>query len=142
VRAPELSRVVFDTNTVLSALVFTHGRLIWLRSHWRYGRCIPLLSRETAAELNRVLAYTKFKISPESRLELLGDYLPYCETVEKVETCPIPCRDAKDQLFLDLAHSGSADILVSGDQDLLALAGRTAFVIESPEAYRLRVLGK
>jgi predicted nucleic acid-binding protein len=44
----------------------------------------------------------------------------------------------KDQLFLDLAQSGKADILVTGDDDLLALAGQTVFVIETPEEYRRR----
>jgi uncharacterized protein len=132
-------RVVFDTNTVLSALVFTRGRLIWLRAHWSEGACVPLLSRATVTELARVLAYAKFKLDPDKCLELLGDYLPYCETIEKIEPCPILCRDAKDQIFLDLAQSGGADILVSGDQDLLVMAGETGFAIETPEAYRIRV---
>jgi predicted nucleic acid-binding protein len=63
----------------------------------------------------------------------------YCEAVEVTETCPIQCRDAKDQPFLDLAQSGKANLLVTGDTDLLALAGQTTFVIESPEDYRLRL---
>jgi len=46
------------------------------------------------------------------------------------------CRDANDQPFLDLALNGHADLLVSGDQDLLALSGQTEFLIETPEAYR------
>ena len=100
-----------------------------------------MISRATAAELTRVLAYPKFKLQSDSRLELLGDYLPYCETIERVEPCPIVCRDAKDQIFLDLAHCGGAEILVSGDQDLLVLADEPTFFIESSEAYRQRVLG-
>ncbi len=132
-------RVVFATNTVVSALVFTKGRLAWLRAHWLEGACVPLLSRATAAELARVFAYAKFKLDPDNCLELLGDYLPYCETIGKIEPCTILCRDTKDQIFLDLAQSGGAGILVSGDQDLLALAGVTGFSIETPEAYRIRV---
>jgi predicted nucleic acid-binding protein len=72
-------------------------------------------------------------------MELLGDYLPYCESADVQKHCPVTCRDAKDQQFLDLAHCGKAEILVTGDHDLLALAGQTGFVIESPEAYRRRV---
>jgi uncharacterized protein len=141
VSSPVASRIVFDTNIVLSALVFTSGRLAWLRSHWSEGCCVPLISSATAAELKRVLAYPKFKLQPDKRLELLADYLPYCETIARVEPCPIVCRDAKDQILLDLAHSGGAEILVSGDQDLLVLAGETRFLIESPEVYRQRLLG-
>jgi predicted nucleic acid-binding protein len=42
-------------------------------------------------------------------------------------------------VFLDLAHSGKADVLVSGDSDLLVLAGQTDFIIETPHAYFDRV---
>ena len=134
-------RIVFDTATVVSALLFTNGRLAWLRQHWREGACVPLISRVTAAELTRVFAYPKFRLSAEDRRELLADYLPYCEAIEIAEECNAVCRDTKDQPFLDLAQSGKAAVLVSGDQDLLVLAGQTEFRIESPEAYRQRILG-
>jgi uncharacterized protein len=131
-------RVVFDTTTVLSALLFSTGRLAWLRRHWRDGECVPLVSRETAGELTRVLQYPKFKLSPDDARELLADYLPHCEIVERLHACPCVCRDPNDQPFLDLAHSGKADVLVSGDDDLLALRQKTLFLIQKPEDYRLR----
>lgn len=137
----ERLRVVFDTNTVISALAFTVGRLAWLRAHWRERRSVPLVSHGTAAELKWVLGYRKLKLSPECQIELLGDYLSYCEIVGVTEDCPIRCRDVKDQLFLDLAQSGKADLLVTGDDDLLALAGQMAFLIETPETYRRRISG-
>jgi len=131
--------VVFDTTTVVSALVFPNGRLAWLCQHWREGGCMPLISRATAAELTRVLRYPKFRLSMEDARELLGDYLPHCEVVEPTGKCAVACKDTDDQPFLDLAESGNADLLVSGDQDLLMLAGQTSFQIESPEAYRRRI---
>jgi putative PIN family toxin of toxin-antitoxin system len=131
-------RVVFDTTTVVSALVFAKGRLAWLCQHWREGECVPLISRVTAAELTRVLRYPKFELSTDDARELLAAYLPYCEVIELEERCALVCRDTNDQPFLDLAHSGRADVLVSGDQDLLTLAGQTTFLIETPEAYRRR----
>jgi uncharacterized protein len=132
------SRVVFDTGTVVSALLFAEGRLSWLRSHWRRGDCVPLTSNMTAAELTRVLAYPKFRLSIDDRRELLADYLPFCEVITLTKRCKVLCRDAQDQPFLDLAEGGKAENLVSGDRDLLALAGKTTFVIETPEAYRAR----
>jgi putative PIN family toxin of toxin-antitoxin system len=132
-------RVVFDTTTVVSALLFPNGRLAWLRQHWREGGCVPLISRATAAELTRVLRYPKFGLSADGAREVLADYLPYCEVVEAVEACAALCRDADDQPFLDLSQSGRAELLVSGDQDLLALTGQTVFLIEAPEAYRRRI---
>ena len=133
-------RIVFDTSVVLSALVFQAGKLGWLRAHWLDGGCVPLASRDTVAELMRVLQRRKFQLMAEEREELLADYLPFCEVVEVTRKCSVVCRDAKDQPCLDLAQSGKADSLVSGDRDLLAVTGRTKFLIETPEEYRRRVL--
>ena len=130
--------VVFDTTAVISALLFENGKLAWLRAHWQTGRCIPLVCRETVTELTRVLAYPKFRLAAEDREELLGEYLPYCKAVELTKKCPVRCRDRKDQPFLDLAQSGMAQLLVSGDRDLLVLTGRTSFAIETPEIYGRR----
>lgn len=135
-------RVVFDTNVVLSALLFPAGRLAWLRAHWREARCLPLISRATANELIRVLSYSKFRLSARDYADVLGLYLPYCATIEPSAKCPVQCRDAKDQPLLDLAHCGNAGFLITGDGDLLALADQTSFVIETPMAYRLRTTGE
>jgi putative PIN family toxin of toxin-antitoxin system len=133
-------RVVFDTGTVVSAMFFAEGRLHWLRSHWVRGDCIPLISSATAAELTRVLAYPKFRLPIDDRRELLAEYLPFCKVITSIRKCKVVCRDAKDQPFLDLAESGEAEYLVTGDRDLLAVAGTTSFQIETPNAYRSRLI--
>jgi putative PIN family toxin of toxin-antitoxin system len=91
-------------------------------------------------ELARVLAYSKFRLSDASRIELFGLYVSCCETIDPTRRSPLACRDPKDQPFLDLAHCGKADVLVTGDDDLLSLAEETAFAIQTPEVYRLRTL--
>jgi putative PIN family toxin of toxin-antitoxin system len=131
-------RVVLDTGVVVSALVFARGRLAWLCRHWGMGGSTFLVSRATVDELVRVLAYPKFQLSTDYRLELLSSYLPYCETVAVTHHCAVVCRDPNDQPLLDLAESGRADVLVTSDGDLLALKGQTPFAIESPEEYRQR----
>lgn len=125
-RSPRIPRVVIDTNLVLSALVFAQGRLAPLRHAWQGVRCQPLVSSVTAAELIRVLAYPKFKLSAEAQQELLADYLPYCTTVRMPARLPatLVCRDPFDMPFLQLAVAGKAEYLVTGDQDLLSLADR------------------
>lgn len=133
-------RVVFDSGVVISALLFAGGRLAWLRRHWREGGCVPLVSRATAAELIRVLAYPKFRLNAEDRHDLLAEYLPFCEAVTAITECNARCRDAKDQPFLDLAQSGNAEFLVTGDADLREMAGRTRFSIVSAAEY-LRIAG-
>lgn len=73
----------------------------------------------------RVLQYPKFKLSSGDREELLADYLPYCRSVRAPARLPkLPvCRDANDQMFVELAAVGKADWLVTGDKDLLVMAG-------------------
>jgi putative PIN family toxin of toxin-antitoxin system len=119
-------RAVLDTNLVLSALVFSAGRLTALRQAWQSGTFTPLVSHETAAELVRVLAYPKFRLSSEDQQVFLADYLPYCTTIRIPTRKPrIPaCRDPLDEPFLLLAVAGKADALVTGDQDLLSLEGQ------------------
>ncbi len=129
--------VVLDTNLVLSALVFASGRLAPLRSAWQTGHCIPLVSKATASELMRVLDYPKFKLSPADREELLADYLPHCRSVRipaRLPKLPI-CRDANDQMFIELAAVGKADWLVTGDKDLLVLAAELGESIVTAEVF-------
>ncbi len=133
-------RVVLDTNLVLSALIFPQGRLAPLRSLWQTGMIQPLVSRVTVAELIRALGYRKFKLTASEQEALLADYLPYCET--QVIPHPPPavpaCRDPDDQPFLWLALVGQAEILVTGDQDLLTLADSFGGTILSASAFLAR----
>lgn len=130
----KVRRVVLDTNTVLSALLFTQGRLVPLRTAWQSGVLTPLLCTRTVEELLRVLAYPKFKLTPAEREEMLADYLPFAEVVSSWEKNPaVPaCRDEHDRIFLELASVGGAEWLVTGDEDLLSLAGKTTFQIIAP----------
>ena len=130
-------RVVFDTNVVLSALVFGKGVTAQFRTAWQAGRCLPLASTASVQELVRVLAYPKFKLDSQEQQELLADYLPYTEIVR----IPLPpptvpeCRDPFDVPFLHLAAAGKAVALVTGDADLLSLARVGRCPILTPDAF-------
>jgi putative PIN family toxin of toxin-antitoxin system len=130
-------RVVIDTNLVLSALVFSKGRLTELRFAWQNQRLQPLVSKNTAAELIRVLKYPKFKLSADDQQQLLADYLPYCLSINIPNPPPETpaCRDSFDVPFLQLAIAGQADFLVTGDQDLLSLADGFACPILNAEQF-------
>lgn len=131
-------RVVFDSNVVLFALCFQAGDLAWLRGHWAGSQVRALASSETVAELIRVLAYPKFRLLPAEIQELLGDYLPYVEVIKASAATAAPCRDPGDQKFVDLAVAAKADVLVTGDRDLLAMRGAVPFSVETPAQYRRR----
>ena len=127
-------RAVLDTNVVLSALVFRGGAAGQLRLAWQRGGVIPLVSAVTVQELLRVLAYPKFRLSPDEQEELLADYLPYAETVRVPQPPPaVPdCRDILDLPFMHLAVASKAQILVTGDRDLLAISAEFERVYACP----------
>lgn len=75
------TRLVLDTNVLLSALLFSTESFSWLRRAWQSEAILPLASRDTTAELIRVLRYPKFRLTREERAGILADYLPWCETV-------------------------------------------------------------
>lgn len=131
-------RLVLDTSVLLSALLFPAGAVTWIRAAWRAGRIRPLASRDTTAEFLRVLAYPKFRLTAAERQDLLDDYLPCCETVAIPDPPPRvpPCRDPLDLPFLELAISGRADALVTGDLDLLALGDSFGIPILTPAALK------
>lgn len=137
-------RSVLDTNVLVSSLLFHTAQVSWLRGAWRQGRIRPLVSRETTAELIRVLAYPKSALSADDQRELLDDYLPYCESVAApARPVAVPeCRDPFDRFFLYLALAGEADVLVSGDAEFLALAGTFTVPILSTGSFRRKLSGE
>jgi len=116
-------RVVLDTNCILSTLLFSKGSLAWLRDAWMRQRFIPLISRDTAGELIRVLNYPKFQLDKNEQEIILAEFLPYAEVVH-IEIVPknLPkLQDQDDLIFLALAVYGKADALISGDAHILAV---------------------
>ena len=133
-------RLVLDTNVLLSALLFSTGSFSWLRHAWQSEAIRPLASRNTTAELIRVLRYPKFRLTREEREDILADYLPWCETVTVSESPDVPhCRDPFDRPFLELALVGQADALITGDNDLLALSPIFFIPILTPKALKARL---
>lgn len=128
-------RIVFDTNIVVSALLF-RGRLDWMRKAWYERTVIPLANKVTVQELYQVLSYPKFSLSAADCEELLGDYLPFAELVNMSSRLPVlpKCRDVDDQKFIELADAAKADMMVTGDKDLLVMAEHVNFMICGPAA--------
>lgn len=131
-------RVVLDTNTLTSALLFSQGRLVRLRKTWQAQRIVPLVNRDTIRELLRVLNYPKFKLSHMEQEALLEDFLPWAETVAPVVAPKnLPAlRDPDDVMFLALAITAQADVLISGDKDLLTVQNQVEpLKIMTPAAF-------
>ena len=131
-------RCVFDTNALLSALLFNRSvpqqALLWALQHG-----VILMSITLSEELGDVLSRPRFDryISRQERDEFLQALLDDSELVEIVEPIRI-CRDPKDDKILELAVSGNAEYIVTGDADLLALNPFRGIAIIAPAEF-LRV---
>ncbi len=133
-----LRRVVIDTNVVVSAFVFRAGTLTWLRELIVNGVLVPLVSDETLAEMVRVLAYPRFGLAAEDRENIIVHYMEHAEAIKQPRTrARLPrCRDPHDEMFIRLAYAANADAIVTGDDDLLALAPESHIPILTPVAFR------
>jgi putative PIN family toxin of toxin-antitoxin system len=114
-------RYVFDTNVIISALLFENGKPAQaLRYALTNGDV--LLSLDLLEELNEVLGRERFNryLTPEEREEFLEALVERAVLVEITEGVQ-ECRDPKDNKVLELALNGEAQCIISGDRDLLVL---------------------
>ena len=114
-------RYVFDTNVIVSSLLFENSKPAQAFNYaLNHGEV--LLSPELLAELNDVLGRKKFDrfLTSEERDEFLETFIDRAILVEVIEKVQ-ECRDPKDDKILELALNGQAQYIVSGDRDLLVL---------------------
>ena len=114
-------RFVFDTNTIVSALLLPDSKPRQALDRAQ-DRGKILLSMPALWELNQVIMRNKFDkyLSEERRKEFLAALVKQAELLEVTEEIR-DCRDAKDNKFLEFAVCGGADCIISGDGDLLVL---------------------
>lgn len=114
-------RFVFDTNIIVSALLFESSKPA---QAFRYAlqQGEMLLSLDVLEELNEVLGREKFDryITREEREEFLETLVQRSRWIEKITNVQV-CRDPDDNKILALATSGGAQFIITGDQDLLIL---------------------
>lgn len=132
-------RFVFDTNVIVSALLFKDSLPRQaIDAALASGRI--LISTDVLTELDEVLSRERFNkyLEPEDRKRFLAALVREAEWVA-VTTAVNVCRDPKDNKFLELALSGGANALVSGDADLLALNPFRGVEVLNPESFLRRV---
>jgi putative PIN family toxin of toxin-antitoxin system len=113
-------RVVVDTNVVVSAaLKETSWPGMVVRWVDKFGGLLK--TAETEQEIFEVVARPRIaaRTAPlfAERLHRIFGSAELVTVVERV----VACRDPKDDKFLELAVNGHADVIVSGDADLLVL---------------------
>ncbi len=115
-------RFVFDTNTLISAILKPKGTTMQIVTAALQKGTI-VCSTETKTEIRNVIQRDKFnKYLPlDERLKTLENILDKAIHVETKTTDLIACRDFTDVKFLRLAFEVKADCLISGDSDLKVL---------------------
>lgn len=129
------SRAVFDTNVLISAFLFPSSAprdaLDFVVEHGKLLISLPLLR-----ELHSVLQYPKFDqyASPSQRTQFVN-LLTNVGTLTTINVQLQVVRDPEDNFVLELAVSGGASIIVSGDSDLLTLGHYDSIPIRTPAQF-------
>lgn len=125
-------RVVIDTNTYVSALVFGGKPRLTLEWWLEHGSII--ISAEILTELRRVVR-AKFPdfIDELSKLEKLLERDAVRVDLGSVHVAV--CRDPDDNRVIETALIGNCRFIVSGDKDLLVLAEYEWIVMVSPAMF-------
>ena len=128
-------RVILDTNVLISGLLSTTSTPAQAVEH-AISTGQLLASTDTLLELMGKLLSPKFDryVPRERRDALVLRLAPLIEIVELVQRIQA-CRDPDDDKFLDVAINGRADVIVSGDRDLLDLNPFRGIAILTPAAY-------
>lgn len=114
-------RFLCDVNVIVSAVLLPGSKPDHaLRKAQDLGEL--LVSESIWLELEQVLARPKFNryITPEERNDFLLDLSETIQFINVTEQIN-ECRDPKDNKYLELAISGKAECIVTGDNDLLVL---------------------
>jgi len=128
-------RVVLDTNVLVSALLFT-GTASEILPLWQKGVITILLSRDVLEEYLRVLSYPKFQLA-EAEIKALieEELLPFVTVVKPKRRLSVVKRDPSDNKFLECALAGKAQVIVSGDKDLISIGHYRRVRIQTPAQF-------
>ncbi len=112
-------RVVFDTNIFISALVIPGSRAEKAILRILDGADTLLISKPILDELLSTLA-RKFSRDPEALSQVAVMMMEMAELVEPRNTVEV-FNDDPDNRLLECAESGRADVIVTGDKEMLLL---------------------
>jgi putative PIN family toxin of toxin-antitoxin system len=131
-------RFVVDNNILVSRLLAPNSIPAQaLRVVVEKGKL--LISADTLRELSVVLSRKKFDkyVSLENRQEFIQRLGVISELI-LIQTRITICRDPRDNKFLELAVDGKAQIIITGDQDLLILNPFENIDVLTPRDFLLR----
>jgi uncharacterized protein len=131
-------KVVLDTNVLVSALIFPGGLPEQIYGLALEGEIDLVTSSPLLVELARVLA-VKFGWARSRIDRALTQVLRVADLVDPTATINEVRADPADNRVLEAAAEGKADVIVSGDRDLLRLKAWRSISIESSAAFTARL---
>ena len=127
-------RVVLDTNALLSGIAYPASVPGKILAAWRHGSVDVLLSAYILEELRRVLPRLAHRhgLTPAEIDDLVDVLSIQAEVIEPLPGAEPALRDVDDQpvlgTLLAAQKTSSANYLITGDKDLLAMADRYPIV--------------
>lgn len=124
-------RLVLDTNVLLAAVVAPGlcRELVRKYLHAHEVACSPALLEEFANKLRRPFGFEPTEVPL---------FVAYRQRATLVAAPPLPspvCRDPDDDLVLATALAAGAEVIITGDKDLLVLKSHQAIRILSPRQF-------
>jgi uncharacterized protein len=115
-------RVVFDNNVLISAALLINS-VPFMAFEKAVKKHVILRSSEILQELRETIYKSKFDKYFENDVAREGFVISFIAASNQTEIAHnvAICRDPKDNVYLELALSGKADCIISGDDDLLIL---------------------
>ena len=125
-------RVLLDTNVLVSAFA-TRGLCADVLRHVLAEHEL-VVAEVVTAELRRVLK-TRIRL-PDAVIAEIDQFLRDQEVIPKPQKpSPAKVRDADDRWILASAVAGHADVLVTGDRDLLDVAEELPLPVVDPRGF-------
>jgi putative PIN family toxin of toxin-antitoxin system len=129
------ARIVVDTNVFVSGLL-RRSSIPGRAAEKARNSALVIVSEATMSELAVVLAQPKFDryVTLDERMQFIrliastAEFVPIIRQVRE-------CRDPRDDKFLEVALNGRADVIITGDADLLAMHPWRGIAILSPASY-------
>ena len=134
-------RVVLDTNVLISG-AFYSGPPLRILQAFIEGEFQLALSPEILVEYRRVgEEFTRKRSNPDFE-SLLGLLVAQALIFEAPDLDQTICRDPHDDKFIACALAVGADVIVSGDKDLLSISGKFAIPVMRPKEFVEQYIGR
>ena len=133
----EKSKVVIDTNTIISAPLSEDGNPAMIFELLLLGKINNFRSEEITNEVIEVFHREKIKklISEEKIQFIIDNYKKFSELVKPNIELSIVKEDEDDNRILECAETGDVDYIISGDEHLLNLKNHKNIRIVSPKEF-------